>query len=339
MKPFVKKIDPELQALKAKANVHRIGKGIKFRKGRSTGEVAWIISVSQKLPIAELAAGELIPPTFKGLPTDVVIRKRAELRYRSKPNEAPGKLRTDRWRPAPGGVSIGHYLITAGTLAVVVYQNGQPYILSNNHVLANCNDADIGNAILQPGAYDGGGSLDRIGTLIDFVPIVYANGDNGDEPPSCPIADTYVRLGNFLARLLGSSRRVYTKHETLANLVDCAIAKPDRDNDVSDEILEIGKIYGVTEPKLGMSVRKSGRTTGLTQEIIRETEVTVDVNMGDGRIAVFTDCFATDDMCDPGDSGSLTVNGNRAVGLLFAGSDRDTIHCKYSNVKEALGLD
>jgi hypothetical protein len=43
-----------------------------------------------------------------------------------------------RMRPAQGGVSIGHYKITAGTLGCLVRDGkGGTYILSNNHVLAN----------------------------------------------------------------------------------------------------------------------------------------------------------------------------------------------------------
>jgi len=64
---------------------------------------------------------------------------------------------TDKHRPAPLGVSIGHPDITAGTLGFKVRDgSGNPYILSNNHVMANINQASIGDHILQPGAYDGG---------------------------------------------------------------------------------------------------------------------------------------------------------------------------------------
>jgi len=67
-------------------------------------------------------------------------------------------------RPAPGGWSVGHFAITAGTIGTGVYDIlpggsvhpprpglGMPlpfYILSNNHVLANSNGANIGDPIL-----------------------------------------------------------------------------------------------------------------------------------------------------------------------------------------------
>src|SRR6185503_16827317 len=49
---------------------------------------------------------------------------------------------TTRRRPAPMGFSVGHPLITAGTIGARVRDaTGRFYILSNNHVLANSNGA------------------------------------------------------------------------------------------------------------------------------------------------------------------------------------------------------
>jgi len=66
--------------------------------------------------------------------------------------------RTDKWRPAPGGVSIGHPAVTAGTLGVTVIDNTtrRRVILSNNHVLSNKDSiqnprANEGDSIYQPG--------------------------------------------------------------------------------------------------------------------------------------------------------------------------------------------
>src|SRR3989454_5413317 len=88
---------------------------------------------------------------------------------------------TKRQRPAPMGFSVGHPAITAGSIgARVVDGSGNVYVLSNNHVLANSNDASIGDAALQPGPYDGGTApADQIGTLAAFQPIDFsASGTN-----------------------------------------------------------------------------------------------------------------------------------------------------------------
>ena len=66
-----------------------------------------------------------------------------------------------RMRPAPCGISCGHYKISAGTLGALAKgrsgnRPNRMLILSNNHVLADVNAGNIGDVILQPGAFDGG---------------------------------------------------------------------------------------------------------------------------------------------------------------------------------------
>ena len=80
-----------------------------------------------------------------------------------------------------GGFSVGHPSITAGTIATACYDAlpfpGIPqryYILSNNHVLAASNAANINDPIIQPGTADGGTvAADVIGRLAAFIPIQF----------------------------------------------------------------------------------------------------------------------------------------------------------------------
>ncbi len=83
-------------------------------------------------------------------------------------------------RPVPIGVSTGHPDITAGTIGCRVTDGPNVYALSNNHVYAHENLASIGDAVIQPGTYDGGGDTgaDDIGTLFDFEPIKFDGSDN-----------------------------------------------------------------------------------------------------------------------------------------------------------------
>ncbi len=82
-------------------------------------------------------------------------------------------IRTNRVRPIFGGISVGHKDVTAGTLSLIVRDKitKEPLILSNNHVLANLNHGKIGDAILQPGAADGGTIADKVGELERFIPL------------------------------------------------------------------------------------------------------------------------------------------------------------------------
>lgn len=61
----------------------------------------------------------------------------------------------DRVRPLKIGYSVGHVGITAGTLGAFVCcnQSGRRGVLSNNHVLANENQAARGDSIVQPGPW------------------------------------------------------------------------------------------------------------------------------------------------------------------------------------------
>lgn len=75
--------------------------------------------------------------------------------------------------PVRIGCSVAHFNVTAGSVGAFAQSSAQsPMVLSNNHVLANENDAALGDPILQPGPYDGGRNpADRIGTLTQFIPL------------------------------------------------------------------------------------------------------------------------------------------------------------------------
>lgn len=225
-----------------------------------------------------------------------------------------------RIRPAPGGVSVGHFRITAGTIGCLCVgrtapRNSRLMILSNNHVLANSNSAAYGDCVTQPGPYDGGKCpADQVAILERFVPINFAGG---------------------------------------VNYVDCATAWcwPDR---VRRELLymvngqpqffRIGNVPAA--PVLNSPVGKTGRTTQLTRGTITDLSATIRVNYGGGRVALFADQIAVrgaggTDFSAGGDSGSSiwTWDANRRpVGLLFAGGGGITFGNKMSRVVAALDI-
>ncbi|HET7010968.1 MAG TPA: hypothetical protein VFI11_09355 [Anaerolineales bacterium] len=317
------------EELLAKENVVGVGLAEKRINGQPTGTMTVVALVRKKIPRAGLDPKEIVPSHVDGIPTDVI--EVGDLKAHA--------ARTDRWRPAPGGVSIGHYRITAGTLGCLVRdrETGARLILSNNHVLANGNDASIEDPILQPGTADGGREEnDTIAYLERFVPIEYSL-----EPSTCGLASGLADVANLIARLVGSKHRLQAirANPEAVNRVDAALARPTDDSIVSDEILEIGRVAGTLAPSLGLAVRKSGRTTGLTTGEITVIEATVDVGY-DERLARFEGQMLTGPMSEPGDSGSLLVAANslQAVGLLFAGSTQTTIYNPIANVLSALAV-
>lgn len=316
--------------LLAKANVVGVGVGEKVSHGKSTGELSVVILVRQKVPLVGLEPQAVVPREVDGIRTDVL--EVGDVRAQ--------QARTDRWRPAPGGVSIGHYKITAGTFGCVVRDrsSGDRLILSNNHVLANSNDASPGDPILQPGAADGGqDGPDTIARLERFCPIQF-----NTEPPSCGTAQAVADFLNALAGVIGSGHRLEAirANPQASNNVDAAVARPLDQRDILDEILEIGVVSGMLPASLGMQVRKSGRTTGLTSGDITVLDATISVSYGTGRTATFENQIVTAPISEGGDSGSLVVAAGelKAVGLLFAGSQQSTIVNPIQEVLDCLDV-
>lgn len=343
--------------LLAKPNVVGVAVGRK----NGVGELSVVTLVQQKKPLAALSAEEVVPKQLDGVRTDVI--EVGYLRAYQTPR--------DRYRPTiPAGVSIGHYKITAGTLGAIVTdrRTNEKLILSNNHVLANSNDALAGDPILQPGPTDGGQNPgDIVARLERFVRLRYTDDPpttpeppptNPPAPPAplptCDVVTAVVGMTNALATLLGSSQRVTTTAAVTTALqtppaapaaqlqandndVDAALAKPVDANMFTGEILNIGLVSGTKLAQLGQTVRKSGRTTGYTEGVVTLINATVSVAYG-SRTARFVGQVITSPMSQGGDSGSLIVDGaeNKAVGLLFAGSNMATIFTPIDKVLDAL---
>jgi hypothetical protein len=306
-----------LSSLLAKQNVVACGVGYKIRDDQVTDEPGVIISVTHKLPAAQLSAQDLVPAELDGVVTDVIETGiiRAFQGHR------------DRWRPTvPPGVSLGHEDITAGTFGCLVRRGDERFILSNNHVLANSNAGRPGDAILQPGRADGGSDADKIAKLADFVAIDFGEGQAG-------CGASLARLQRWL------SPTVAARQESPGeNVVDAALARPLSSNLVSSNILEIGTPAGIAGVTLGTAVQKSGRTTGHTTGRIIQVDVTVQVAYG-SQAALFVNQLMADGMSQPGDSGSAVLDmERRVIGLLFAGSDSTTIINPIQAVLAALSV-
>ncbi len=313
------------RALLWKANVVGVAVGRKMVGGQPTEEPAIVVLVSHKLPEAQVPQGELIPHTLGGVTTDVVetgeFRALSQIQVLEKP-------RTARWRPAPGGVSVAHRSVGAGTLGCLVERGSDLFILSNNHVLADTNRGRPGDAILQPAPHDGGTKRDALAKLETYAPLLLEGGD----PLRLP--RTSKALGPVL-KAVGLAVQVSTRR--VANQVDAAIARPLDDDDVSNEILEIGRPKGTAEVDLGTRIAKSGRTTGYREGKVTHLDGTVKVSYGDRGEGLFTDQILAGPISEGGDSGAVVVDAEgRVVGLLFAGNDATTVINRIDLVLKAL---
>jgi len=268
----------------------------KIVKGKETDRLCIRIYVRKKLPESMLRKDEIIPKELEGVCTDVV---------------EVGTLKalavyTQRYRPTPCGVSTSRAdERAAGTIGWwVVDEDGNVYMISNNHVWAKENDGKPGDKLVQPGVLDGGDpEKDVIAELYDFVPILFSS--------------------------------------TLANYVDVAVARPIDISQTYMSIMEIGGVTGKRDPSQAEQVCKVGRSTGKTCGSVSDISATVTVEYSKGQ-AIFEDVFfVTSDNTSvlPGDSGSPVVGSDgKFLGLLFAGNDSGTllVACKQSRIEQAL---
>jgi hypothetical protein len=284
------------------------------------------VGVTKKVPRSDLTAHELVPREIEGAKTDVVVIG---------PIVARGN--TAKRRPCPGGFSCGHFQITAGTLGLWVKKGGEDFILSNNHVLANSNEATQGDWILQPGSADGGSQSNRdyIGRLSEFVVI---NHEGGQFPDGC------------LDQIPWPWKKKRSIEQPFPNLVDAALAQDfGGDAAVDPEIFRLGRPTGIGEAIVGEVVTKQGRTTELTSDPVEADDLSVQVGYGTFS-ALFEDQLMVVSEATPfsqgGDSGSavLAKKDKSLVGLLFAGGQMEdgrdvTIVNKISHVQRLLGFE
>lgn len=294
-------------------NLVGIGVGEKIVAGRHTGVMAVKLLVRIKYSEDQLSAEQRLPETVDGIPTDVeevgTFRRRATAV--AAPFAATPNPRT-KIRPAPPGSSVGFstpagQLAGAGTFGALVKKSQQRlYILSNNHVLADEDRLPAGTPIFQPGFLDAG------------------------DPPN---NDVIAHLS--LAAQLSVDR---------PNPVDCAIAEVTDASLVTNSILMIGPPTGVAAARQDMVVHKFGRTTGYTAGLITSINTDVRVKYRIGTLLFYRQIIIKGLNDQPfsadGDSGSLIVERatGRAVGLLFAGSETDTIANHIDYVFQALNV-
>ena len=202
-----------------------------------------------------------------------------------------------------------------GTLGALVQDDQKnEYILSNNHVLAESDHGQAGDAIDQPGLIDGactplnrpGSTVLPVGTLKYFVPLKSAQ-TNVDAALALAAPGAVDSTGAILG--LGSSG-------------------PDQQLTAAPPMAGRGETLNASN--LGMDVVKSGRTTGLTCSNIEVVALTV-------KVEYYKDCAETQPyitrtftnqigiggshFTDSGDSGALLLDASnaQAIGLYFAG--------------------
>ena len=278
--------------------------------GAGLGSRKIVVLVEQALPkvLAE------IPRTLDDIPVQIKeVEKIRLLPLLEKPQTIPTaaiyKERTDRHRPLPGGCSLGSPHVTAGTFSCVVIEKKTRRILglTANHLApfwGLCRPAEIGvTPFLNPAVYDGGVLPDdQVGVLEAIQPV--------DLPPS-------------------------------RNLIDCCLFTPSPEDVLRYDVLEVGVPTEAIEPKVGMHVVKSGRTSGLTYGKITVTDAVVDVDGEECGVCRFVDQIIVEPaILYPGDSGSWggLTDRTATIGIGYAGSEKVSCLCKGLHIEDIFGI-
>ena len=297
------------------SNVVGVGVDEKYVDGMPTGVHVVKFLVKKKLPKSSLSKAEVLPSTVNGSDTDVeevgLIVPLAKARTAKRAVASAGAMPNPktRFRPARPGSSIGFRdpadsFVMAGSFGAVVKDSqGNLYVLSNNHVLANESGVTasgsplvglpVGSSIFQPGLLDGGRDPDdKIAELTRWVDL---HADRTD------------------------------------NSVDCAIAKAVSSSIVSRDILFIGTPQGTAAAANDMVVHKFGRTTSYTVGRVSSVLFDLTITYTVGSVG-FVDQVAIRGLnakpfSAAGDSGSAILEraSNKVVALLFAGATNNSM--------------
>jgi hypothetical protein len=193
-----------------------------------------------------------------------------------------------RQRPLLPGVSIAHQDVTAGTLGAFVRDNnGQRFLLSNNHVIANSNSAQPLDPVLQPGPWDNGIPADRVAGLARWIPI----------------------------------------DKSSANHLDCAIAALDAGMTYELDGfsgLVVAPNYDLEEQPVWKVGRTSARRRGRVSAVEVDNVVLRYDGLGNIQFNGQVEVESVDPapFAEPGDSGALVVtDSGHAIGLVFGGTE------------------
>lgn len=139
--------------------------------------------------------------------------------------------------------------------------------------------------------------------------------------------------------VVASSVKTLTQTEIMPAAHMVALAPLTPTLHVQTVIPEIGPVRGVRDPEPGMRVRKLGRTTGLTEGEISAVDQRINVTILNGSVQIYG-AVRTSPISSGGDGGALVVDADGyAVGVIVAGSERETILAPLSEVLDGFDVE
>ncbi|MGH8948601.1 MAG: hypothetical protein ACRDXF_07050 [Acidimicrobiia bacterium] len=290
-------LNPELKRVKRAAEAEFLNRpgvtgvdiGYKEVDGKPTDVIAIRVLVQNK---RDVRPEDRIPEAIEGFPTDVIQRRFEPQVLTRDGADLVTQVDAKEYEQLKGGISIGPWRLVRG--AALGGTLGLPVV-----------DKTTGKPMLLSNYHVM--CVDKSWSIGDVM-IQPARVDQGTNPNSVV---------------------AYLQRGVLGDKVDCAVAEVTM-RSIECDIVDIGKVSGKTNvPSLGQTVRKRGRTTGLTFGIVDTVDLTIVVNYGPdvgdvtltNQIGVRPDTTQSPKFSDSGDSGSVLVNdAGDVVGLHCAGN-------------------
>jgi hypothetical protein len=217
-----------------------------------------------------------------------------------------------------------------GTLGSLIQSNnGTQYLLSCNHVLARSDQGSVGEMVVQPGLIDNNCTPNGEGSGTTPVGALYT---------WLPLSESTTNVDAAIAQV--DSGAVNTSGDILELGAEqsggaLAAAPPGTSCTSASSGTSCTPGKGETLNNTGLTVAKSGRTTGLTCASVSAVNFDVQVDYYKNcaeTVAYLTKTYTNqieiegNQFSDAGDSGSLVVDASNAepVGLFFAGGESNT---------------
>ncbi|NMM30543.1 MAG: peptidase S32, partial [Cellulomonas sp.] len=307
IRPVKRRVEDRLIAL---PGVVGVDIGEKVSRGEPTGSESIVVHVNHKVDVSQLPEDQLIPAEIDGIPTDVVehrIRLQSHLVpvAGSAAPPTPGADTTDarRYRPLAGGASMGPFRpVPRGASAV----DGAP----GEYLVAGTLGAFVTDR--------------RTGRTLALTNFHVAAVDTGWRAGDLQLQPSRIDDGAMAGSPIGTVQRA-----VVSDRVDGAAVLLSPGMQWYPGVIGIGPVKGRAVARIGQTVRKRGRTTGLRHGTVSSVDFTVQIDFG-GETGVRTlrdqvriDRDPTEtEFSARGDSGSVVVDDRgRVVGLLFAGEE------------------
>ncbi|NGY58838.1 hypothetical protein G7043_07835 [Lentzea sp. NEAU-D13] len=268
--------------------------GEKVTGGRPTGRAAIVVYVCAKGPLHP----QQIPPEVGGVPTDVVAESIVLHRARITRTSDEQPVEVQRHPVLRGGISIG----PARSFRVVPPEVEK----AGEYVIAGT----LGAFVV---------TRDEARKVLGLTTFHVGCVDD-----SWAVGDEFVHPSRVDGGIPGADQVAVLDRAALAGSVSAAGLRMGH-RPFRAEVLDIGALTGTAPAEIGSTVRKTGRTTGLTHGMVTSVDSTLRLDFGDGLgVRTLRDQIrvrSSERFGDHGDSGAVLVDAdNRVVGLYVAGS-------------------